>query len=73
MFLPKIIKFFTSTIPSILNDILGYVTDILPQQFKNAISSLKSGKMETKSINVQEIVSTITKTVLDLTGKIINN
>jgi hypothetical protein len=73
MFLPKIMKFFTSTIPSILNDIIGYVTDILPQQFKNTISSLKSGKMETKSINVQEIVSTITKTVLDLTGKIINN
>jgi hypothetical protein len=73
MFVPKIIKFFTSTIPSILNDIIGYVTDILPQQFKNVISSLKSGKMETKSINVQEIVSTITKTVLDLTGKIINN
>jgi hypothetical protein len=73
MFIPKIIKFFTSTIPSILNDIISYVTDTLPKQFTNVLTSLKSGKVETKSINIQEIVSTIVNTVLDLTGKVINN
>jgi len=71
--IPKIIKFFTSTIPSILNDAISYVTDVLPKQFKKVLISLKSGKIETKSINIQEIISTIVNTVLDLTGKIIKN